>query len=266
MPYLTLFSLFALAALIPAAVGAWRPSSVSDRRFWLLTGLAFAGSAGWVAWRFGGAWHSGLAATLWVAVAVSIALFAGLARFSREGGRLAPLLFPYLILLGLVATIWEHAPEESLSGDAPSTWILIHIAVSVVTYGLLTLSAIAGLAVMLREREVRSKRRGVLSDLLPSVAGAEFLQVRLLVASECVLGLGLASGIATQFVETGRFFTLDHKTLLTLGAFILIGGLLTAHFRTGLRGRRAARLVLMAYLLVTLGYPGVKFVRDVLLG
>ena len=30
-------------------------------------------------------------------------------------------------------------------------------------------------------------------------------------------------------------------------------------------GRRAARYVLVAYLLLTLGYPGVKFVTDVLL-
>jgi ABC-type uncharacterized transport system permease subunit len=31
------------------------------------------------------------------------------------------------------------------------------------------------------------------------------------------------------------------------------------------RGRQAARFVLLAYLLVTLAYPGVKFVRDVIL-
>jgi ABC-type uncharacterized transport system permease subunit len=37
------------------------------------------------------------------------------------------------------------------------------------------------------------------------------------------------------------------------------------HYRSGLRGRRAARVVLVAYLLLTLAYPGVKFVTDVLL-
>ena len=35
--------------------------------------------------------------------------------------------------------------------------------------------------------------------------------------------------------------------------------------RRGVRGRRAARVVLLAYLLMTLGYPGVKFVTDVLM-
>jgi ABC-type uncharacterized transport system permease subunit len=57
----------------------------------------------------------------------------------------------------------------------------------------------------------------------------------------------------------------SHKTLLTMLAFLLIAGLLVLHNRTGVRGRRAARLVLLAYLLLTLGYPGVKFVTDVLM-
>ena len=63
----------------------------------------------------------------------------------------------------------------------------------------------------------------------------------------------------------GARATAKRPRRVLLGGFVLIAGLLFAHYRTGLRGRRAARLVLIAYLLVTLGYPGVKFVRDVLL-
>ena len=68
-----------------------------------------------------------------------------------------------------------------------------------------------------------------------------------------------------QYAESGALLTFDHKTVLTVSAFVVIGALLIAHFRTGMRGRAAARLVLVAYLLLTLGYPGVKFVTDVLL-
>ena len=71
--------------------------------------------------------------------------------------------------------------------------------------------------------------------------------------------------MALQYGETGTLLVLDHKTILTITAFAVIGGLLIAHFKTGLRGRKAARIVLLAYLLLTLGYPGVKFVTDVIL-
>jgi ABC-type uncharacterized transport system permease subunit len=46
----------------------------------------------------------------------------------------------------------------------------------------------------------------------------------------------------------------------------VIAALLAAHYRTGIRGRRAARYMLLGYLLLTLAYPGVKFVTDVLIG
>ena len=47
---------------------------------------------------------------------------------------------------------------------------------------------------------------------------------------------------------------------------VVIGLLLWLHRRGGLSSRRGARYVLLAYLLLTLAYPGVKFVTDVLIG
>jgi ABC-type uncharacterized transport system permease subunit len=81
-----------------------------------------------------------------------------------------------------------------------------------------------------------------------------------------VLGVDILSGMAVELVSSGHLMRFSHKTLLTMLAFLLIAGLLALHNRTGVRGRRAARLVLLAYLLLTLGYPGVKFVTDVLIG
>lgn len=261
----TLLSLSALAALVPVAIASWRRPAGRDTVFWLLTAVAFAGPLTWVVWRLGSGWHSGLADTLWITVTIAIGLFVVSSLLSREGWRLAPLLFPYLILLSLVATVWTRTPGTPLGQNLPAAWIIIHIVVSVLTYGLLTLAAVAGLAVMLREHSMKAKTRGALSDRLPSVAGAESLQVTLLGWAEGVLGAGLLTGMATQFFASGRILLFDHKTLLTIGGFLVIGGLLIGHLLTGLRGRRAARLVLVAYLLVTLGYPGVKFVRDVLM-
>jgi len=101
---------------------------------------------------------------------------------------------------------------------------------------------------------------------LPSGGYDERLELGLLLGSPIVLGLGILTGMGTQYFLRGALLTFDHKTVLTIVAFIVIGALLAAHYRVGLRGRRAARLVLVGYLLVTLGYPGVKFVTDVLLG
>jgi len=129
----------------------------------------------------------------------------------------------------------------------------------------LTLAAIAGLSVLLQERALKSKQPTRLTRSLPSVADSESLQIHLLAVSAVVLGIGLITGMAMEWLERGVLLVFDHKILLSLLSFAVICALLVAHYRTGMRGRRAARLVLLAYLLLTLGYPGVKFVTEVLL-
>ena len=57
----------------------------------------------------------------------------------------------------------------------------------------------------------------------------------------------MLSGMATEYLTTGALMRFEHKTLLSSLAFLVIAALLVAHLRTGVRGRRAARLVLVAH-------------------
>ncbi len=265
MPNSLLFSLSALAALVPASLLPLRGKEGPDPVFWAAILVAAAGPVLWAFVQLSEAWQTGLSSALWVTVSASMVLFAGLAVIARQAWRLTVLLLPYLILLAVVATMWQQVPGRPLPEAVPIAWLQAHIVASVVTYGLLTIAAIAGLAVLLQERALRAKRPTGLTRLLPPVADSERLQVRLLIASEIVLGLGLLTGMATQYLSSGGLLAFNHKTLFSVLTFVLIAALLAAHYRTGVRGRRAARLVLLAYLLLTLAYPGVKFVTDVLL-
>jgi len=257
------FSLAAVAALLPAVAVGWL-GRARDGLWWAAMALAVAGTGAWALAQIEDAWHAGLSVALWVTIAAATALFASLAAAAREAWRLMPLLFSYLAILGVLATVWQGAPEPRVPGPYGS-WILVHIVVSVATYALVTIAGVAGLAVALQEQALKAKRPTRLSRLLPSVAESEGLEVGLLSAAEAVLGLGVLTGIAAHYLATGRLVAFDHKTVLSLAAFVVIGALLFAHKRVGLRGRRAARIALGAWLLLTLAYPGVKFVTSVLL-
>ncbi len=259
-------ALSALLSLVPATVLPYRRAEArSDGVFWAVLAVAAVGPAVYSLVTLGDSWKTGLSITLWVSIAVSMTLFLILAAVSGTARKLTPLLMPFLLLLALFATIWSGTPEgQGLSG-LPDLWLVVHIAVSVVTYGLCTIAAVAGLAVFLQERAIKKKQPSGLTRRLPSIADAEILEVKLLTAAEIVLGLGIASGMSKLYMTQGQILTFDHKTLLAILAFVLIGGLLFLQRRTGLRGRRAARGVLVAYLLLALAYPGVKFVTDVLL-
>ena len=265
MTQTTWLAVSALLALVPASLLPFRAAPRRDAVYWLLLAVATVGPIVWLAAVFAPGWRTGLSPALIVTLAATLLIFAGLAVSTREAWRLTPLLLPYLLLVGIIAAIWQHQPERPVMATAPSAWIEFHILVSIIAYGLLTVGAVAGLAVFLQERALKSKRRGPLNRMLPSVADSEEMQVRLLAASAVVLAVGILSGMVTEYFETGTVLSFTHKIAFTILTFCVLVGLVWAHYRTGMRGRRAARGVLLAWLLLTLAYPGVKFVTDVLL-
>jgi ABC-type uncharacterized transport system permease subunit len=262
-------SLSALAALVPAALvpaGPARGEGGQGGLFWVLLSVAVAGPVAFVAVHQGTVWRTGIAAALWLAIAVTMVLFVILAAIQPVARRLTSLLLGYLFVLGALATLWLNEPERPLTGLAPPAWLQAHILVSVIAYGLLTLAAVAGAAVVLQERALKRKRPTGFTRLLPAVAEGETLQERLLAASAVVLAVAVVTGAILTWRETGVLLRPDHKTIFVLATLVVIVGLQWLHFRHGLSGRRAARTILVAYLLLTLGYVGVKFVTDVLMG
>jgi ABC-type uncharacterized transport system permease subunit len=256
----------ALLALVPAAAVSFQRRGGPGALFFALLALGLLGPGAWVVAQAGGEWRVGFAMSLWVTITATMALYLALSLATRHAWQLAPLLLPYLLILAVLAVIWGRAPERPVAGDVPAGWLDAHIVFALATYGLITIGAVAGFAVFLQERALKAKRPTGLTRLLPPIAASEALELRLLAAAEAVLALGVLSGMAAEHFLRGALLPLDHKTLFSLAAFVVLGGLLLARHRQGIRGRRLTRLALLAWLLLTLAYPGVKFVTDILLG
>ncbi len=241
----TVLNISAVIALIPAALSGFRPAQERDVAFWSALAVAIAGPMAWVYVNQSDVWHAGISSALWLTILTCVLLHGIASLTTRQGWKLTPLLFPYLVVLSLFALLWGQAQGRPLSAAAPMAWIATHIVVSVITYGLITLAAVAALAAAIQERALKSRQPTRLSRRLPSMADSETLLVRLLLASEIILVLGVLTGMATSFQTTGMLFALDHKTLFTFVVLLLVAGLLFAHFRTGVRGRAVARMVLL---------------------
>ena len=254
-----------LALLVPAALVPWRAQNRRDGLFWGALGLAVVASLAWATMQVEPHWSTGFATALWLTIAVTLLAFLLFAMLAAEAWRLAGLLLPYLVLLGAFAVVWSQAPEQPVPPGESMAWLGIHVLLSVGTYVLLTLAAVSGAAVVCQERALKRRAPNRVSRALPPLADAETMEYRLLAASEVVLAAGIVTGMGAQYALDGNLFEFNHKTVLTAAAFVVIGGLLLARLLWGMRGRRAARLVLIGYLLLTLAYPGVKFVTDVLM-
>ncbi len=260
-----LLQISAVLSLLPATFLLLRPRPLRDALFWSALALAVAGPTTMVVVQNAGGWAPSLSGSLWVSVMAAMVLFAIVAALNETAWRLLSMLAGYAVLMGIAGAVFAAVPRETLPPASSAAWLDLHIGVSVATYGLAIIAAVAGIAVLLQERALKRRRSSRLLQSLPAVAEGERLFTALLAAAEVVLGVGVVSGMATQYLMSGRLLVLDHKTLFSLLAFLVIGALLWLNWLTGLRGRRATRFVLAAYLLLTLAYPGVKFVKDVLL-
>ncbi len=257
------FSFIAFISILPAVFLSLRQSQARNVAYWAMLALAVIGPVIWLVVRSHGEWRTEFSTAIWVTVAATLITFAATALISREGWRLSSIVMPYMAMLAFIAVIWENAGQgkpETL--DNP--WIVFHIFISVLTYAVATTAACAAFAAFLKERALKNKSQSALIQRLPSVSDCDTLQVGLLVLAEMVLALGLVTGIAASVAHGGDILPTDHKSVFAILAFVVIGIVLIVHKRSGVRGRQAARLVLAAYLLLTLAYPGVKFVTDVL--
>ena len=252
--------------LVPAGVLPFLGRFERGLHFWGAFGLAALAATAWTAAQFSHSWSTGFGPAIWLTVSACLVLFLVLSLLVPEFWRLGAILGPWILVMAVLALAWNQAEVNRSPGiDSVSDWIGLHVVLSVATYVFLTMAAIAGFAVILQERSLKRRTPGRLTPLLPSLADCERLEIRLLVTSEIILAAGIATGLAaasTADAVTG----MNHKIVFTVAAFAVIAMLLVARQLWGTRGRRAARLVLTGYLLMTLAYPGVKFVTDVIIG
>lgn len=254
-----------VAAVLPALLYGIRSRAKTDSAFWILGSLACIGPAYAAFVRSHGEWQIDFASTIWVTMAATAGIFLIFSMFVRGTWRLVPLFAGYLMVLGVFGIVWQHTPAVPIGDIDGNEWLVLHIGLAVVTYALVTLSAIAAFAAFTQERALKNKSKPLLEGRLPAITDCDRLVTLFLTIGEIILGLGIVSGAALNLAAGQSALTLDHKTIFTLGSFAIMGILLIAQAKSGLRGRRAARIVLLAHLLLTLGYPGVKFVTDVLL-
>lgn len=261
-----LLNLSALLALVPVGLFSLRAPAREGGMFWTLLAVAAAGPLLYVVISLGASWRSDLAMALWLAVCASLLLFLPLCWIKPVARGLTVLLVPYLFLLALVATVTGAVePSVTLSAGLPGAWFSAHIAVALATYALLTLAAITALAIFIKERALKRKQMSTgIASLLPAIAESEKLQNQLLGGAVIVLFGGLATGIALQVYRSGHVLEFDHKTVLSLITFGVLAVLWIVHSRFGMKGRTVSRMLLVAYLLLTLAYPGVKFVAEIL--
>jgi ABC-type uncharacterized transport system permease subunit len=148
--------------------------------------------------------------------------------------------------------------------NAPGWELTAHILLSMGAAALLFAAAVTALLLIFLDRRLRTRRLADLPNVLPPLDALEKVMFRLIAAGFVLLTLALMTG----FIFVTNLFEqhLEHKTILSVVAWVLFGTLLVGRLRYGWRGRSAVRWTLSGFGVLTLAYFGSKFVLETLLG
>jgi ABC-type uncharacterized transport system permease subunit len=149
-----------------------------------------------------------------------------------------------------------------MSEDA--SWNLkLHVLLSMLAYSLLTLAAVQAVLLAIQDNYLRARKPNTFIRSLPPLMTMEALLFEMIGIGFALLTLALLSGFA--FLENMFAQHLVHKTVLSVLAWLVFGGLLLGRRAWGWRGQKAIRWTLSGFGLLILAYFGTKFVLELLL-
>lgn len=170
---------------------------------------------------------------------------------------LGVVLYPLAAVAALVATFLPSPVQPVPISD----WkIELHVVLSLLSAGLLTLAAAQALALAVQDRLLHRHQRFELIQSLPPLQTMERLLFQLIALGFFLLSLTLIS--AAPFVHDLVAQHLAHKTILSVVAWLLFAILLWGRRYHGWRGRAAIRWALSGYALLILAYFGSKWVLE----
>ncbi|ERJ18967.1 cytochrome C assembly protein [Salinisphaera shabanensis T35B1] len=256
--------LFTALAYAGATAAVWRHLA-RGAAYWHVTALAGLGLVA----QIGSLVHLSLqSGMLVIGLGTALSLFAWQAAlllwlFSlRESvGALGLVIYPFAGLCAITALL---VPDAHSATEALAWPLQLHILLSILAYGLLTLGAVQAIVLALQHRQLRRRPPSGLFTRLPALQTMEMLLFRLIGAGFFLLSLAIATG--ALFIDDLFAQHLVHKTVLSLFAWAFFAVLLYGRRRYGWRGRVAVRGALAGYGLLVMAYFGSKLVLELILG
>jgi ABC-type uncharacterized transport system permease subunit len=194
-----------------------------------------------------GTWAGSLNLFVWFVVGAYL-IWGCKARYRLLGLGVMPLA------AALLALAYAGGGTATDSQSRYSTvFLVLHVGLVVAAFAGFTLAAALSALYLWQERRLKRREAGILLVNTPSLVTLERLAARAIAVSLPLFTLGIAVGALRLRENGGR---LDALMAVTVLAWAVYGGFLVARYAAGLRGRRAAYVVLAGFALVVLARLG----------
>lgn len=175
------------------------------------------------------------------------------------------LMGAFVLPLAVLAMSGAAALPERMATLPPrvqGAGLYAHVALAIFGNAAFALTFCAGLMYLLHERQLKSRTPRRLAVRLPSLEVLDDIGVKSVLVGFPLLTLALISGSAWAEYVRGSFLTLRPREVWSIVSWLIFAGLLYARVSAGWRGRKAAILAILGFLLVLFTFIGVKVLRD----
>lgn len=174
--------------------------------------------------------------------------------FSVVGALAAPIAF----LFSLSAYFFETG---SHSGPAAlrSVWLPAHVAPAFIGYATFTVAFCLSVTYVVQERQLKARRKGDLFRRLPPLETLDRLNYRFITWGFALFTLALMTGSLLAKETWGSMWSWEPVQVWSLTTWLLYALLVQAR-TIGWRGRRAALLTIVAFVLLVASFAGLNLI------
>ena len=164
-------------------------------------------------------------------------------RYKTES--LSVFIFPLVFVMTMVASLSD--PWTMMNSPAlRSAWLISHVIFALLGYAALVVTAVAAIAYLFQERELKRKRPHGFYYRLPALGTLDDLVARLLGAGFVFVTGGIIAGSIWGFLDSGTRWIADPRIGISFVTWTFYLALVFFRVAAGWRGRKTAILSIAA--------------------
>ena len=172
------------------------------------------------------------------------------------------ILGSFVTPLALLAIIASSALPDEIRHISPilrSNWFWIHALMAFISYAAFTITFATSAMYLLQEHFLKRKRFGALFRKLPSLEIMDDISYRCLSIGFPLLTLAIISGAIWSVQAGGNYWNwADRKQVWSMITWFIYAALLHGRLTTGWRGRRAALLSILGFIVLLITFFGMR--------
>lgn len=159
----------------------------------------------------------------------------------------------------MAACLRTPTSPENVAVFFKSFWLFFHVVTMFLGNAAFALACGVGMLYLLQEHNIKAKHRGFFFRRLPSLDFLDSTGHGCIIAGFTFLTIGLVAGILYAKAIWGRFWSWDVKEVWSGIMWLFYAALLHERLTVGWRGRKAAVMSIIGFMVLLFTFFGVNF-------